>query len=58
MAIRFKELGAGLKHQYFLIMQIMNYNLCVEFKSKCDASNAPFHQENMKIVSNYNRTEM
>jgi len=39
-------------------IQITNHNLCVESKSNCDASNAPLHQENMKIVSNYNRTQM
>ena len=49
----FKERGATLKPQYFLIMQITNHNLCVEFKSNCDASNAPLHQENTKQFQTY-----
>ena len=49
--------GAALKH-YFYIMQITSHNLCLEFKSKCEASNAPLHQESTKILSNYSRTQM
>ena len=45
---RLKERGAALKHQYFLIMQITNQNLCVEFRSKCMRAMLPYIRKTRK----------